>query len=116
MDPEPAKIVGHRTRRDEGSPSDWVRVMIDSFHDKRTAFEFGVNPAGVKRDVSWSNDVNEDENWDAVWDVSVSHAPDGWRAEFRIPFSQLRYRPSDRSRRFMAALRSHAGSLRRSTR
>jgi hypothetical protein len=94
-DPEPARIVGMRTRRDTQSPSDWIRVFFDSFHDRRTAFEFGVNPAGVKRDVAWSNDTSEDAEWDAVWDVSVSHATDGWRAEFRIPFSQLRYRPAN---------------------
>ena len=95
MDPEPAKIVGHRTRRDEGSPSDWVRVMIDSFHDKRSAFEFAVNPAGVKQDTYWFNDSNSDDGWDAVWDVSVSRKPDGWRAEFKIPFSQLRFQPTE---------------------
>ena len=94
QDPEPSRIIGMRTRRDSESPSDWIRVFIDSFYDRRTAFEFGVNPAGVKRDVAWSNDSSEDPGWDAVWDVSVSHARDGWRAEFRIPFSQLRYRPS----------------------
>ena len=96
-DPEPSRIIGLRTRRDSNSPSDWIRVFIDSFHDRRTAFEFGVNPAGVKRDVSWSNDNSEDEGWDAVWDVSVSQDKDGWRAEFRIPFSQLRYRPSEKA-------------------
>ena len=48
IDPEPARIVGIRTRRDESSPSDWIRVMIDSFHDRRSAYEFAVNPAGVK--------------------------------------------------------------------
>ena len=95
MDPEPAKIVGHRTRRDEGSPSDWVRVMIDSFHDKRSAFEFAVNPAGVKQDTYWFNDSSSDDGWDAVWDVSVSRKPDGWRAEFKIPFSQLRFQPAE---------------------
>jgi hypothetical protein len=96
-DPEPARIIGLRTRRDSSSPSDWIRVFIDSFHDRRSAFEFAVNPAGVKRDVSWSNDSNEDDGWDAVWDVSVSQDKDGWRAEFRIPFSQLRYHPSDKA-------------------
>ena len=95
QDPEPARIIGLRTRRDSESPSDWIKVFIDSFHDRRTAFEFGVNPAGVKRDVAWSNDTSEDDGWDAVWDVAVSQGSDGWRAEFRIPFSQLRYRPSD---------------------
>jgi hypothetical protein len=94
-DPDPAKLIGLRTRRDSSSPSDWIRVMVDSFHDKRTAFEFGVNPAGVKEDTYWYGDSNEDRGWDAVWDVAVARDTDGWRAEFRIPFSQLRFRPSD---------------------
>ena len=94
-DPEPAKLVGFRTRRDAGSPSDWIRVLVDSFHDRRSAFEFAVNPAGVKQDAYWFNDANSDDGWDAVWDVAVSRTPDGWRAEFKIPFSQLRFRPSE---------------------
>ena len=94
-DPEPARLVGLRTRRDTPSSSDWIKVMIDSFHDRRTAFEFGVNPAGVKEDRYWYNDANDDSGWDAVWDVAVSRDGDSWRAEFRIPFSQLRFHPSD---------------------
>ena len=94
-DPEPARLVGLRTRRDTESSSDWLKVIVDSFHDRRTAFEFGVNPAGVKEDRAWSNDGNDDSGWDAVWDVAVSRDTDGWRAEFRIPFSQLRFHPSD---------------------
>ena len=91
IDPEPARIVGIRTRRDESSPSDWIRVMIDSFHDRRSAYEFAVNPAGVKSDTYWYNDTNNDQGWDAVWDVAVSRNDRGWRAEFRVPFSQLRF-------------------------
>ena len=105
LDPEPAKIVGIRTRRDEGSPSDWVSVLVDSFHDRRSAFEFAVNPAGVKQDSYWFNDTNNDQGWDAVWDVAVSRSERGWRAEFRIPFSQLRYRPSDSSTFGLAIVR-----------
>src|SRR5689334_19555193 len=85
-DPQPDRLVGLRTRRDAQSPSDWIRVMIDSFHDRRTAFEFGVNPAGVKLDRYWFDDGNFDQGWDAVWDVAVSRDEKGWRAEFRIPF------------------------------
>ena len=95
VDPEPSKIVGIRTRRDEGSPSDWLRVVVDSFHDRRSAFEFAVNPAGVKQDSYWFNDGNNDQGWDAVWDVAVTRGDTGWRAEFRIPFSQLRFHPAD---------------------
>jgi hypothetical protein len=92
FDPEPDRVVGLLTRRDDQSPSDWISVLVDSYHDRRTAFEFGVNPAGVKFDRYWFNDTNNDRGWDAVWDVSVSRHADGWQAEFRIPFSQLRFR------------------------
>jgi hypothetical protein len=94
LDPHPEKVVGHLTRRDEGSPSDWVRVMIDSYHDRRTAYEFSVNAAGVKQDQYWYADTNNDDSWDAVWDVAVVRNDQGWRAEFKIPFSQLRFNPA----------------------
>src|SRR5512138_428087 len=84
FDSQPDRIVSYLTRRDEESPSDWIRVLIDSYHDRRTAFEFAVNPAGVKQDRYWYNDNNRDDSWDAVWDVKVSRDSTGWSAEFRI--------------------------------
>lgn len=95
FDTDSDRIVSYLTRRDSDSPSDWIRVLIDSYHDKRTAYEFAVNPAGVKQDRYWFNDNHRDDSWDAVWDVKVSRDPAGWTAEFRIPFSQLRFNPSD---------------------
>ncbi len=95
FDPDPRRLAAFRTRRDEQSPSDWIGVFIDSYHDRRSAFEFDVNPAGVKKDAYWFNDGNSDEGWDAVWDVAVSRDQSGWRAEFRIPLSQLRFHPSE---------------------
>src|SRR5688572_682379 len=59
-DPDPGKIVGYLTRRDEDSPSDWIHLFIDSYHDRRTGYQFAVNAAGVKRDVYWFNDGNDD--------------------------------------------------------
>ena len=85
-------IEGQLTRRDQNSYSDQVAVIIDSYFDKRTAFHFGVNPVGVKNDVYRFNDTNEDSNWDAVWDAATSRDAEGWTAEFRIPYSQLRFR------------------------
>ncbi|NUO62646.1 MAG: carbohydrate binding family 9 domain-containing protein [Gemmatimonadaceae bacterium] len=93
-DPHPDSIVGRLTRRDQGSASDWLIVLIDSYNDHRTGFEFHVNPAGVKRDMSIINDGEEDDSWDAVWDVQTAIVADGWTAEFRIPFSQLRFPPN----------------------
>lgn len=90
-DTEADKIIGYLTRRDGESPSDWVRVLIDFYPDHRTAYEFAVNPAGVKLDRYWFNDTSSDTGWDAVWDAGVTLDDRGWTAEFRIPFSQLRF-------------------------
>ena len=113
-DPDPSRIVGIRTRRDEQSPSDWIRIIVDSFHDKRSAYEFAVNPAGVKADAYWFNDTNVDTGWDAVWDVAVSRNEQGWRAEFRVPFSQLRFNPSADAAFGFAVVR-HIGRLNETT-
>jgi hypothetical protein len=110
FDTEPFHVLGYLTRRDQDSPSDWIRVFIDSYHDRRTAYEFAVNPAGVKYDRYWFNDNDRDDSWDAVWDVKVSKDESGWTAEFHIPFSQLRFSPSS-SNTFGFAVAREIGRL-----
>jgi hypothetical protein len=91
FDPEPETIQRLLVRRDDWPPTDHIVVIIDSYHDRRSGFEFGVNPSGAKMDASISNDGDEDEAWDGVWDVVTRIDSLGWTAEFRIPLSQLRY-------------------------
>ena len=92
FDSRPDSIAAQLARRDaSGIYSDWIHLIIDSYHDRRTAFRFTVNPLGVKKDVYTSNDNNEDLNWDAVWDVATRIDSLGWVAEYRIPLSQLRF-------------------------
>ena len=95
FDSEPDEIVGQLTRRDQDSYSDLLGLAVDSYFDRRTAFQFMVNPKGVKSDVYRFDDLNEDSGWDAVWDVATSRDSEGWSAEFRIPYSQLRFRNAD---------------------
>jgi hypothetical protein len=91
-DSHPDSIAAQLARRDaSGIYSDWVHLIIDSYHDRRTSFRFTVNPKGVKKDVYTSNDGAEDVNWDAVWDVATLVDSGGWNAEYRIPLSQLRF-------------------------
>jgi hypothetical protein len=85
------EIVGRLGRRDMPlGDSDWFGVMLDSYHDHRTAFGFDVNPAGVRRDEVKVIE-SDDNSWDPVWDVATTVDEDGWTAEYRIPFSQLRF-------------------------
>lgn len=91
FDPHPDSILSLLARRDVKTQTDQIKIMIDSYHDRRTGYEFAVNPAGVKRDYYLFDDRNEDASWDAVWDVATRIDSVGWTAEFRIPLGQLRY-------------------------
>ena len=90
-DPHPDSIIRILERRDTFTPSDMIWLFVDSYHDRRTGYEFGVNAAGVKIDQAIYDDGQEDGAWDAVWDVATRIDSLGWTAEFRIPLSQLRY-------------------------
>jgi hypothetical protein len=95
-DPHPDSIMRALSRRDVRGPSDQLKVIVDSYNDRRTGFEFAVNPDGVKRDFAIFNDGEEDGSWNGVWDVATAVDSLGWTAEFRIPLSQLRYADADR--------------------
>jgi hypothetical protein len=90
-DPHPDSIMHALTRRDVRGPSDQIVVFIDSYNDKRTGYNFDVNPDGVKRDYANYDDTNEDDSWNGIWDVGTLVDSLGWTAEYRIPLSQLRY-------------------------
>ena len=95
FDAHPDSIAAGLARRDAtaatGIYSDWVHLIIDSYHDRRTAFRFSTTPRGVQKDVYTFNDGNEDTNWDAVWEVGTRVDSLGWVAEYKIPLSQLRF-------------------------
>ena len=91
FDTSPDSIVNRLTRRDEPD-GDLVAVIFDSFHDLRTAFLFGIASSGVKYDQMLTNDGdNEDSSWDPNWWVKTSVNSEGWIAEMKIPFSQVRF-------------------------
>lgn len=94
-DPHPDSIVPLLSRRDVRTNSDQIKIIVDGFLDKRNAIQLMVNPAGVKRDASIYADATEDVSWDGVWDVGVAIDDKGWVAEFRLPFSQLRFAARD---------------------
>jgi len=90
-DNHPDSIVQRLTQRDNVD-GDLVAVQFDSYFDKRTAFSFFVNAAGIKQDFIISNDgENEDNTWDPIWSVKTSRDDKGWYAEIKIPLTQLRF-------------------------
>ena len=90
--------------------SDYFAFILDTYHDHQNGFLFGTTPSGVEHDAQV---IREGEgggisvggqnralsgalggvnvNWDATWMVRTSQDSLGWYAEFRIPFSTIRY-------------------------
>jgi hypothetical protein len=92
FDSEPDKIVKQLTRRDRSVQADRFSVIIDSYHDHTTAFLFSGSVSGVKSDGVLSQDgMVYDVQWDAVWDFNAQIIPSGWSAEFKIPYSAIRF-------------------------
>jgi len=111
FDRNPAAIVpGERVRDVTLTNSDYFSIIFDTYQDRQNGFVFATTPAGVEYD---GQVVKEGEgggvfqqgqtqaqagsaggfnlNWDASWTVATHVDSLGWYAEFRIPFSTLRY-------------------------
>ncbi len=97
-DSEPEKILQTLGRRDDMNQADWFMVAIDSYYDRKTAYTFAVNAAGIQVD-GVSTDGSSfrigplifDTSWNAVWASAVKVHDDGWSIEMRIPYSMLRF-------------------------
>jgi hypothetical protein len=89
-DSEPDKIIDKLGPRDSRA-GDIAGIALDSYFDKRTAFEFSITVAGQKMDVKHLGDWDFDFNWNAVWDGATTRTDTGWIAEILLPFSQIRY-------------------------
>ncbi|HLG56019.1 MAG TPA: DUF5916 domain-containing protein [Vicinamibacterales bacterium] len=81
-------------RRDEQPPTDMIMIALDPRHDHQTGYGFQTNPSGWQGDLSTSDDDRNDRDYNSVWEVRTEVTETGWTAEFRIPFSQIRFTAS----------------------
>ncbi len=91
FDSAPKEIVRRLSRRDDYPDADFFTIQLSPYHDRLTGAQFEISAAGVQRDAIISNDTNTDYSWEGVWESAVRITDDGWIAELRIPFSQLRF-------------------------
>ncbi len=91
FDSEPDKIKSNVEGRDAFIESDYISFNFDTFHDHINAFQFGTNPAGTKKDGRMYKDNQYDGSWNGVWWVKTGFIENGWIAEFKIPFSTIKF-------------------------
>lgn len=96
FDSTPGGIIARELRRDQTrsfAPEDQFDIILDTFHDHRNAYHFGINPLGTQYDAVIT-DEGQDVNveWDERWWSETTRGPDGWTAEIRIPFRAIRSR------------------------
>lgn len=81
------------SRRDDGQQAEYLQIELDTYLDRRTAYMFGVTASGVRLDHFHPSDNEDDTDsqFEPVWEARTVITNDGWMAELRIPFSQLRF-------------------------
>lgn len=86
-------IYNFFSERDNIGPSDYFGVYFDPYNQGQLAYGFFITPAGVQTDIKAIKTTgdNEDSSWDAVWESRTRITENGWIAEFRIPYSALRF-------------------------
>ncbi|MDF3077842.1 MAG: hypothetical protein K0S09_1731 [Sphingobacteriaceae bacterium] len=91
----PDSIAREIVPRDQVGNADFFGVVFDPYLDKINGNGFFITAAGSQFDAKYSQVGGEDDNWDAVWFSNVKINNDGWSAEFRIPYSALRFSSKD---------------------
>jgi hypothetical protein len=93
FDSEPDKIIAREMRRDAlVDDDDYFEMVLDTYHDHRSAYYFITNPHGVKRESLMANE-GKDYNpaWDGVWWCKAKMTGEGWFIEIAIPWKTLRF-------------------------
>ncbi len=85
------------SRRDTDSDAEVFMISLDPYHDRQTGYSFSINSGGVRGDWYHPQDQEggREAQYDPVWSAHSRVDDQGWTAEMRIPFSQLRFNAGD---------------------
>ncbi|MGH9872976.1 MAG: DUF5916 domain-containing protein [Pyrinomonadaceae bacterium] len=93
FDSEPAHINARELVRDATfANDDKIEILLDTYHDRRNAYRFAVNPLGTQQDALIT-DEGRDVNlsWDASWVSAGRIDGSGWSVEIALPLTTLRF-------------------------
>ncbi|HEX6045601.1 MAG TPA: DUF5916 domain-containing protein [Pyrinomonadaceae bacterium] len=88
---EPDKVRATVAKRDNIFQDDYVGFMLDTFNDKRKAFEIFFNPLGIQGDGIITEGRGEDFSVDLLLESKGIVHETGYDVEIAIPFKSLRF-------------------------
>ncbi len=88
---EPDKIRSTVAKRDNIFQDDYVGFFLDTFNDKRKAFEVFFNPLGIQADGVLTEGRGEDFSVDLLMESKGIIHETGFDVEIAIPFKSLRF-------------------------
>ena len=88
---DPAKVHASVAKRDSIFDDDSIGLILDTFNDRRRAYELFFNPLGVQQDGFLTEGGNDDFSVDIVMESKGEVTSDGYTVEVAIPFKSLRY-------------------------
>src|SRR5262245_21909587 len=93
FDSQPGQINARELVRDATfSNDDKIEILLDTYHDRRNAYRFAVNPLGTQQDALITDEGRDiNLSWDAPWISSGRIDKAGWIVEIAIPLTTLRF-------------------------
>lgn len=92
---EPGKVRAHLVKREAIFGDDVVGILLDTYHDRRRAYEFLVNPLGIQLDGIATEGQDDDFSFDTLWHSEGKVTPFGFVVWMAIPFKSLRFTSDD---------------------
>jgi hypothetical protein len=104
-DPEPNKIQGFFTDRDNAWAHDLVGIKLDTHNNRRLNYEFFVNPYGVQNDATF-NEITGSANtsWDGLWYSFGKKTEQGYQVEIAIPYNILNFKNDGQQKKWAIEL------------
>ncbi len=103
LDPQPGQIRARLARRENVFEDDITGILLDTFHDRRHAYEFFTNPLGIQIDGITTEGQGDDYSFDTLWRSRGKLTPQGYLVWMAIPFKSMRF-PSDGKQTWGVAL------------